>query len=193
MLTLSEIEHLETSVPELVDKLKMHPAIRPLIKGGRAVEYSAHLVPEGGQSMVPQLCADNVLVVGDAAGLVINVGYMVRGMDLAIASGQLAAETVIEARQKGDYGAATLRAYQDKIAASFVGRDMNTYRKVPTFLEKTPRMFSAYPELVADFMTELFLIDGTPARPLRRKLMPYVKRAGYTNLARDGIGAMSAL
>lgn len=193
VLTLSEVENLESSVPGLLEKLKTHPAIRPLVKGGKTVEYSAHLVPEGGQSMVPQLMADNVLVVGDAAGLVINVGYMVRGMDLAIASGRMAAETVIEAKQKDDYSAATLRAYQDKLDASFVGQDMRTYRNFPAFLEKTPRMFSAYPEVVADLMTDLFLIDGSPARPLRKKLRPYAKRVGYANLVRDGIGAIGAL
>jgi electron transfer flavoprotein-quinone oxidoreductase len=193
VLTLSEVESLESSVPELLEKLKTHPAIGPVIKDGRTVEYSAHLVPEGGQSMVPHLYGDNVLVVGDAAGLVINVGYMVRGMDLAIASGQLAAQTVIEAKQKGDYSASTLRAYQEKLDASFVGHDMRTYAKVPAFLEKTPRMFSDYPEVVADLMTDLFVIDGSPARPLRKRLMPYARRVGYLNLAKDGLGAMGAL
>lgn len=193
VLTLSEVESLESSVPELLEKLKTHPAIRPVIKDGRTVEYSAHLVPEGGQSMVPQLYADGVLVVGDAAGFVINVGYMVRGMDLAIASGQMAALTVIEAKQKNDFSASVLRAYQDKIEASFVGQDLRTYAKAPGFLERTPRMFHDYPEMVADLMTDLFVVDGSPARPLRKKLIPAAKKLGYLNVAKDGLGAVGAL
>ncbi|MCK4212227.1 hypothetical protein KJR58_24195, partial [Escherichia coli] len=30
-----------------------HHAIRPLISGGKLLEYSAHMVPEGGLAMVP--------------------------------------------------------------------------------------------------------------------------------------------
>ena len=37
-----------------------HPAIRPLISGGKLLEYSAHMVPEGGLAMVPQLVNDGV-------------------------------------------------------------------------------------------------------------------------------------
>lgn len=38
--------------------------------------------------MMPELANDGVMIVGDAAGLCLNLGYTVRGMDLAIASAQ---------------------------------------------------------------------------------------------------------
>lgn len=193
VLTASEVRKIKTSVPELMENLKNHPSIRPLIKGGTSVEYSAHMVPEGGQDMVPTLYADNVMVVGDAAGLVINTGYMVRGMDLAVASGHLAALTAVEAKQKEDYSAATLESYKTRLDASFVGQDMRTYRKFPHFLETTPRIFSEYPALLADVMTDLFQIDGTPAVPLRKRLFGYLKRIGLRTLVRDGLRGVRAL
>jgi electron transfer flavoprotein-quinone oxidoreductase len=101
--------------------------------------------------------------------------------------------TVIEAKQKNDFSASVLRAYQDKIDASFVGQDLRTYAKAPAFLERTPRMFRDYPEMVADLMTDLFVVDGSPARPVRKKLIPAAKKLGYLNLAKDGLGAVGAL
>ena len=193
VLTLSEVEKIKTSIPELLEKLKAHPAIQPLIKGGKLAEYSAHLVPEAGQHMIPRLYGDNMIVVGDAAGLAINIGYMVRGMDLAIASAEYAAQTIIEAKERGDFSASTLASYKTKLDTSFVGKDMDLYRKFPHFLEKTPRMFDTYPEMAAEMMTSLFMLDGQPAQPLRKKMMKYINEVGYLNLVKDGIRGIGAL
>ncbi len=53
--------------------------------------------------MVPQLVNDGVMIVGDAAGFCLNLGFTVRGMDLAIASAQAAATTVIAAKERADF------------------------------------------------------------------------------------------
>ena len=82
-----------------------------MIEGGELLEYSGHLVPEGGYDMVPEkLAADGVLITGDAAALCINLGFIVRGMDLAVASGECAARAVIDAKKAGDFSAAGLAA-----------------------------------------------------------------------------------
>ncbi|XNM90343.1 hypothetical protein ACLK1X_09700 [Escherichia coli] len=49
----------------MLEDFKQHPAIRPLISGGKLLEYSAHMVPEGGLAMVPQLVNEGVMIVGD--------------------------------------------------------------------------------------------------------------------------------
>ncbi len=48
--------------------------------------------------MVTELVGDGIVVAGDAAGLCLNIGYTVRGMDLAIASGEAAAKAIIKAK-----------------------------------------------------------------------------------------------
>ena len=193
VLTLSEVKKLKTSVPQLLDQLKAHPSIQPLIRGGETVEYSAHLVPEGGQSTMPTLYDDRLMVVGDAAALVINTGYMVRGMDLAIASGQMAAMTAVEAKAKGDFSAEILKSYKDRLDASFIGQDMDTYRRFPNFLETTPSIFGAYPQLAAEVFVDLFRVDGAPAVPLMRRLRGYLKKIGLCRLVRDGYKGVKAL
>ncbi|MHB8933094.1 MAG: FAD-dependent oxidoreductase, partial [Bellilinea sp.] len=91
-LSVGLVIHLDALVErqlkpaEIFEDFLAHPMIAPLIKGGKLLEYGAHLVPEGGLAMMPQLAADGLLLVGDAAGLGVNNGFVVRGMDLAIGS-----------------------------------------------------------------------------------------------------------
>lgn len=79
----------QKSVPQMLEDFKQHPAVAPLIAGGKLVEYSAHVVPEAGINMLPELVGDGVLIAGDAAGMCMNLGFTIRGMDLAIAAGKL--------------------------------------------------------------------------------------------------------
>jgi electron transfer flavoprotein-quinone oxidoreductase len=97
------IENAQKSVPQMLEDFKQHPAVRPLIEGGTLLEYSAHLVPEGGIEMLPKLAGDGVLVVGDAAGMCLNLGFTVRGMDLAIEAANIAAQTIIAAKESNDF------------------------------------------------------------------------------------------
>ncbi|MCF3817164.1 FAD-dependent oxidoreductase, partial [Salmonella enterica subsp. enterica serovar Weltevreden] len=73
---------------------------------------SAHLVPEGGIAMMQELANDGVMIVVDDAGICLNLGYTVRGIDLAIASAQAAAHTAIDAKARLDFSAASLAGYK---------------------------------------------------------------------------------
>ena len=189
---LGDIAHATKSVPQMLEDFKRHPAIRPLIQGGSLLEYSAHMVPEGGVAMVPQLVDDGVMIVGDAAGLCLNLGYTVRGMDLAIASAQAAAQTAIEAKNSQDFSASGLMGYRRKLEQSFVLKDMQHYRKLPALMEN-PRLFTQYPRMVADIMTDMFIIDGSPSKPVRSKILRRARQVGLMNLLKDGIKGASAL
>ncbi|HCF51144.1 MAG TPA: hypothetical protein DER60_12735 [Syntrophomonas sp.] len=168
-----------------MEDFKAHPAVAPLIKGGRLVEYSGHLVPEGGWEMMPRLIGGGVLVAGDAAGFCVNLGYAVRGMDFAVASGECAARAVIEAGQGGDYSESDLQIYKAYLEESFVLQDMKLYRKFPHFLETTPRIFSDYPGLLEGIMAELFVMDGQPSRTLLKTMMKHADKVGLLKIAGD--------
>lgn len=144
------------------------------------------MVPEGALEMVPSLVDDGVMIVGDAAGLCLYLGYTVRGMDLAIASAQAAANTSIAAKQRQDFSSSSLMEYKRTLEQSFVLRDMHHCRKVPAMMEN-PRMFTQYPCMVADIMSDLFIIDGGPNVPVRTKIMKRSKQVGLINLLKDGI------
>ena len=180
------------SLPEMLEDFKRHPVVAPLVKDAKLVEYSGHVVPEGGLAMVPELAGEGVLVVGDAAGLCLNVGYTVRGMDLAIASGEAAALTLVEALRRGDVSKAGLAGYRERLEQSFVLRDLHCYRRAPQFFEN-PRLFGAYPKLATSLMHDLFTVDGRPAEPVWRKALRRVRETGVCALARDAIKGGMAL
>ncbi len=75
---------------ELIAAFKAHAAIAPLVEGGEVVEYSAHLIPEGGMDMMGELAGDGMLVAGDAASLCLAAGIWLEGVNFAIASGAAA-------------------------------------------------------------------------------------------------------
>lgn len=157
--TLSDIGYSDISVPNLVDRFKEHPAIAPLLEGGNTIEYAAHLVSEDGIYMVPELYRDGVLVAGDAAGFVVNLGFTVRGMDFAIESGRLAAETVIKAHEMQDYSAKMLSAYEKALEDSFVLRDMRAYKGFPA-LTANRMIYKNVPQTAEEIVTKLFTVDG---------------------------------
>ena len=167
----------------LLDAFKERPEIRTLVEGGETVEYSAHLIPELPADDLPARVADNLLVVGDAAGLVINHGITVRGMDLAVASGVLAARACAVAREAGDYSASGLHEYDRLLGESFVMRDVERHCAAPGFLARR-RLYETYPREICDLLEDLFRVgpDG------KERLYPAAwKRVRRTFLSMDGL------
>jgi len=148
-------------VHELMEDFKARPEIRNLVSGGETVEYSAHVIPEGGINAMSKLYSDGIVVVGEAAGLGLNMLLTVRGMEFAVASGVVAAEVIKEARKTGDYSAASLAQYEELLRDSFVLKDLQTYRNVLSFMEN-PRLFNYYPQAVSDMFAQLMWIDENP-------------------------------
>ena len=190
--TISEIGRNDIAPRDMIERLKNHPVVQPIIKDGEVVEYSAHLVTEGGYDMIPTLYRDNVLVAGDAAALVMNLGFTIRGMDLCIESGRLAAETIIKAKEAGDFSSKTLSQYKTALDNSFVMKDMLHFRKMPKFIENH-RIFTQYPAMADKIMSDLFIMYGQEPVKFKKKAMAAVKDVGLMNLLKDGISAMGAM
>ena len=165
-----------TSPYTLLERLKKHPSIAPLIAGGEMKEYCAHLIPEGGFHAVPTVYGDGWLIVGDSGGFV-NAAHR-EGSNLAMTTGRLAAETVIEAKAAGkDMTAKTLRAYKDKLDESFVMKDLHKYRDMPQVLHSSPQFFSAYPRLLNGAAKTLFTVDGVDKKTKEREIFGSFKAA----------------
>ena len=191
--TLSDLQTSDVPFSEFMNDFKANPLIAPLIEGGKTVEYSAHLVPEGGLSMVPELVGNGCLVAGDAGMLCVNLGYQVRGMDYAIASGSAAGRAAVAAIDAGDTSAAGLAGYKSELENSFVLKDLRSYQKVPAFMEQTKRMYSEYPSMVCEMMHALFAVDGEPVEPLKKKMMRPVKSRGLFSVLKEMKKGVDAL
>ncbi|HHT9116040.1 MAG: FAD-dependent oxidoreductase [Planctomycetes bacterium] len=155
---------------ELMREFNSNPAIAKLIAGGKIVEYSTHVIPETSRT---GLFTDGLLVVGDAAGLIVNSGITLRGMDMAIASGMAAAEAVKIAMGKNDFSKKTLSHYEYLLKNDFVLADMRTFKRSPEFLQNT-RLYSLYPELVCKLFHRLAVVKG-PKRRLFNELLEETK------------------
>jgi electron transfer flavoprotein-quinone oxidoreductase len=152
---------------DLFEEFLAHDSVRKLLKGARLVEYSAHMIPEGGYRQVPQLFTNGMLLAGDAAGLCYTNGLNLEGMNLAMTSGFHAAETVLDAFTKHDFSSKQLSQYRSRLEDSFVLQDMKTYEKSMDFMHND-RLFSSYPKLVSAIMERIFQADGKPRKTIGR-------------------------
>ena len=107
---------------EQLQRLKNHPYIRNLIGTGKVVKYGAKAVTIGGWGSIPQLYTDGAMLVGDSASFLNPM--RVKGIHLSMKSGMLAAEAAFEALKRGDSTAEVLRAYKDRLDASWVRPEM---------------------------------------------------------------------
>ena len=64
-----------------------------------------------------------------------NMGYQRRGMDLAVASGRMAAEAAVAAIDAGDTSRGGLAPYKDAMEGLFVIQDLRTFSKWPHVME----------------------------------------------------------
>ncbi|MFH1726231.1 MAG: FAD-dependent oxidoreductase [Elusimicrobiota bacterium] len=168
---------------EHLELVKKHPCLKKLLEGTKTLEYSAHLIPEGGFKSMPPLAKDGFLVAGDAAQMV-NPAFR-EGSNLAMTSGMLAGETVIEAKKKGDFSEATLSAYVDKLQSSYVLPDLEEVKDIEDHVESCEGFLDFYPKLACDLAHLRFSADGQPKKDHFKKAIQLVRRRGFLRMARD--------
>ncbi|WP_462409067.1 FAD-dependent oxidoreductase [Neobacillus sp. Marseille-QA0830] len=170
--TLSSMIKAKLKPYELLDYLKNHPMVKPLLAGGESAEYLAHLIPEGGYHSVPKVAGNGVVIVGDAAQLVNAIHR--EGSNMAMHSGLLAAETIVEAKSRGDFSESTLNLYREKLFDSFIIKDLEKYKDATHTFENYPQYFKEYLPLMNQAMSKFFTVDGTPKREKQKQIIKSV-------------------
>lgn len=169
---------------DLLEYVKNHPMIRPYIQGSEPQEYLAHLIPEGGYKSIPKLVGNGVLVIGDAAQLVNAIHR--EGSNMAMTSGRLAAETIIEAKAIENYSDVALKPYADKLLNSFVGQDLKKYKDATHHFEKFPQYFEQYIPLLNKSASQMFTVDGKSKWEKQKNIMSNIGGAkAKLKLAKD--------
>ncbi len=154
----------------ILEQFKQQPQVRRLIQGASVREYAAHLIPEGGYCKMPRLFGDGVLVAGDCAGMVNAINS--EGANLAMLSGRMAAETIIECHREGcGFDGPSLKRYRDRLEKSLVLKDLKKYEGATPFLQKHQEIFNLYPELLAALAREFFTVDDLSKADKERLLM----------------------
>lgn len=179
---------------DLLNDFKAHPAVAGMLRGGEVLEYAAHAVSSGDLRIMPrEVYADGLLVAGEAANLLVNAGKAIQGMDYAMRSGILAAETVVEARSQNDFGAAVLKRYRDRLEASFVMKDLRAFQGAVHLLHD-PMMYQTVPALACDFGRRFFTVRSEPTPRTREMLHDAVRaHTSYWDLVKLGLKAARSL
>ncbi len=166
-----------------LELVKKHPAISRLIAGAKTLEYSSHLIPEGGLKSMPPLFADGFLVAGDAAQMS-NAAFR-EGSNLAMTAGKLAGETVAQAKVQGDFSAKTLSLYAEKLKSSYILPDMEETKDLEHSISSNPGFLEFYPQLACDLAHLRFSVDGRPKREHLKDAFRLLRRRGFIQIAKD--------
>jgi electron-transferring-flavoprotein dehydrogenase len=138
LVALGFVVHLNYTNPTLspfdeFQRFKTHPAIAPLLEGGKRLAYGARAITEGGWQSVPKLAFPGGALIGCAAGFV-NVPR-IKGSHNAVLSGMLAAEHVAQALGAGR-AHDELAGYEAAWRGSPIGRDLYRVRNVKPLWSK---------------------------------------------------------
>lgn len=130
-IVIGLVAFLDTEDPFLdphrdLQRLKAHPFVANLLKGGKVVTYGGKTLPAGGWFSMPKLYHDGMMVIGDSANMV-DVQKL-KGIHLGMKSGMLAAEASLEALKANDFSAAKLKKYEDLVSESYIAKQLKKVR-----------------------------------------------------------------
>ncbi len=107
-----------------MQRFKTHPAIKPLLEGGRRVAYGARALVEGGYQSLPKLTFPGGILIGDTAGF-LNVPK-IKGTHTAMKSGMVAAEALANIN---DWGT-ECTAYPEALKKSWLWKELKAVRNI---------------------------------------------------------------
>ncbi len=114
-----------------MQRYKTHPAIRPVLEGGRRISYGARALVEGGFQSLPKLTFPGGALIGDSAGF-LNVPK-IKGTHTAMKSGMTAAEAAFEALQSEERDP-ELTDYPAKLKTNWLWAELRKVRNIrPSF------------------------------------------------------------
>jgi electron-transferring-flavoprotein dehydrogenase len=111
---------------EAFQKWKTHPFLKKILEGGKLVRYGAKTIPAGGWYSMPRNYVDGGLIIGDSASFL--DAQRLKGIHMAMKSGMLAAETILEALKAGDTSAKALSTFPQKIDQSYIQKELRLVR-----------------------------------------------------------------
>jgi len=115
-----------TDPHRLFNEFKQHPAIAPLLAGGKMIHYGAKTIPEGGLLSQPRYHGDGFLIIGDSASFLNS--QKLKGIHTAMKSGMLAAETIFEGLLADRFDARQMACFEQKVKESYLYKELHAVR-----------------------------------------------------------------
>ncbi|MCL5735805.1 MAG: electron transfer flavoprotein-ubiquinone oxidoreductase [Actinobacteria bacterium] len=190
MVSVGQLVSLDYSDPYLdphreFQKFKLHPMLAALLSGGKLVQYGAKTVPVGGLYSIPQLSFPGGLIIGDAGNLFNS--QKIKGIDLAIRSGMLAARTIFDGLVTDDLSETTLARYAKAVGESAEVKDL---RKVRNFHQgMTKGLYLGMSKAVLQFLLGgRDINDRLDSKPDWRHMKRVTEKYGTASPSKEAIG-----
>ncbi len=116
-VTLLENENPNCDPHLEAQRFKTNPWMKWLLEDAELVRYGAKTIPTGGLYSQPKLYHDGAMLIGDSAGMC-NAQNLA-GVHMAMKTGMLAAETIVEALDKQDFSTKILGGYAERFRSSW--------------------------------------------------------------------------
>ncbi|HVL87654.1 MAG TPA: FAD-dependent oxidoreductase [Candidatus Thermoplasmatota archaeon] len=178
-LSIGTVFHLDsiaangTPPHKLLDRLLAHPLLRNWLGAYYdETEYSAKLIPDGKKCVLERPWKDNLLVAGDAAGHMKAAGPIIKGMNLGITAGILAARAYLEARKTGNLPQVG-PIYERMLGDSIVGEEFAPPRGFMARMARSPTMNARLEAFLRSDMGRLFLRSRMGQKRLTKMLSDY--------------------
>ena len=187
MLSIGFVTGLDAENPyndphDNMQRFKQHPFMRDLLEGAEMVRYGAKAIPEGGLFSQPRLYHEGVLLVGDSGGFC--DGFKLKGVHMAMKSGILAAETLVEALAQKDFSAAALAPIQQRYRKSWAykqHRQARNFHAAWKWVHKMPAWLGYLRQLPFFINTGLLFVTG--GRGLLRRISSAPDHVHYKKLS----------
>ena len=111
-----------------MQRLKLHPAIRPILEGGKRVSYGARALVEGGFQSLPKLCFAGGVLIGDTAGF-LNVPK-IKGNHTAMKSGMVAADSIYDLLSVEEGYGAECTDYPERLKDTWLWKELKAVRNI---------------------------------------------------------------
>ncbi len=167
---------------ELLDRIKNHPFIRPLLTGGVTSEYGSAAIPEGGYRSIPRLVYPGLVIIGDAAALVNGT----HGFNLAMWSGFFAAQSLYQAKISRDFSVKKLSLYYTLLEESFVLQDLKANAGIADLQRNRPYLFDLYSRIATETAYQVVKVYTMPKKAKRTFMLKKISSMqSLTKIAGD--------
>ncbi|WP_245690325.1 FAD-dependent oxidoreductase [Sporolituus thermophilus] len=163
-ISLADLAKAALSPNDLLERIKKHPYMQPLLDGGITVEYGAALIPEGGYYAIPELVHPGLMIIGDAASLVNGV----HGFNLAMWSGFFAARAAYAAKASRSFSVKKLSLYRTLLDESFVMQDFKANAGAAKLMQDIPYLFDLYTRMANETAYHITKVYTMPKREKRK-------------------------
>jgi electron-transferring-flavoprotein dehydrogenase len=131
LLAVGYVVSLDTRDPFVdahlaLQQFKTHPRIRPMLEGGKMVQYGAKAMAISGKFSMPRQAFPGGMLVGDAAQMTNAARF--KGIHLGMKSGMCAADAIAKALAEDDFSETSLERYPQELMASWAGRELHRTR-----------------------------------------------------------------